>query len=171
MFRDALAYNLRRLTAFSGRESLDLFAPYAGAMFAFTQFAAILVLAAILLASMLHLYLSISVGGSFILVVALSAVAFCGLLAASVVRRLHDRGLSGLWGAAPLPFLTASFVIFPIIFSQFSSHKSFSNLFFVGFINNAVYLAVVCVLALQLFRRGDRIANRFGEPGSLRSGK
>ena len=98
-----------------------------------------------------------------------AVVAVClALLAGAVVRRLHDRGKSGLWGLTPLPFLFLAGVMMPNIFAQNPAHVvSFLLLFFALFINNAVYLGTLVYLVVILAGASVTGENRFGpRPGT-----
>jgi uncharacterized membrane protein YhaH (DUF805 family) len=169
MLRDALRYNLSRLATFSGRESRDLFLPYAGAAFGLTQIAGMLGLLPTMSSAFARINrfamehpdqatvavgpgsYSVTIHGDhpelipdltvFMFVVGASAAVFIVLVAAAVARRLHDCGRSGFWGLAPLPLLPSGFVIFSTMFNQFRTQTSPDmNLFFLGFANNGVYL-------------------------------
>ncbi len=72
-----------------------------------------------------------------------------GLLAAAVVRRLHDRGKSALWGLMPIPFIAFSSIAMPILFNQFSSGTPNMGLFFALGLSNILYLvALACLIVL-----------------------
>jgi uncharacterized membrane protein YhaH (DUF805 family) len=87
------------------------------------------------------------------------------LLAAAVVRRLHDRGRSGLWGLLPLPFLGVACAMLPRLFSSFSATDGPPlPLFFGLVVNNFLYLAALAILAVTLAGQGADEANRFGAP-------
>jgi len=87
------------------------------------------------------------------------------LLAAAVVRRLHDSGRSGVWGLLPLPFLTAGMVMMPRLFDQFAAGPEPDlGIFFAVFLNNLAYLAALGVLIVLLALRGTPGENRFGPP-------
>lgn len=96
--------------------------------------------------------------GAFAVIVAV----FIVLLAAAVVRRLHDRGKSGAWGLLPLPFLAAGFILMPRLFS---SAEPDMGLFGYLFLNNMIYLGLLVFLIIRLAKPGDRESNRYGEPG------
>jgi uncharacterized membrane protein YhaH (DUF805 family) len=87
------------------------------------------------------------------------------LLAAAVTRRLHDRGRSGAWALAPLPFLVFAAFAFPKLFEQESLDF---GLFGAVFLNNLLYLGVIGLLVLQLVGRGAAGDNRFGPPPAHR---
>jgi uncharacterized membrane protein YhaH (DUF805 family) len=92
---------------------------------------------------------------------AIVAVALVLLLAASVARRLHDRGWSGWWGLAPLPFLAAGLVFMPQVMTD---PERYIGLFFLLFLNNFVYLAALVALIVLLSLPGTLGPNRYGPP-------
>jgi uncharacterized membrane protein YhaH (DUF805 family) len=94
------------------------------------------------------------------------------LLAAAVSRRLHDRGLSGMWGLLPLPFLVAGLVMMPRIAGQMTAAQDPDlTAFFALFLNNMIYLATLGLLVFLLLKPGGAESNRFGaapvDPGQL----
>lgn len=86
------------------------------------------------------------------------------LLAAAVTRRLHDRGLPGFVGMAPLPFLAFGGYGMRRVMSDVTAGIEFPPLFIPVFINNVVYLAVLGGLVLVLAQAGQPRANRYGPP-------
>jgi uncharacterized membrane protein YhaH (DUF805 family) len=87
------------------------------------------------------------------------------LLAAAVVRRLHDCGRSGLWGLLPLPFLGTALVLFPRLWASFTGGgEPDLRLFFALFANNALYLGALGLLGVLLAGQGQAGNNRFGPP-------
>ncbi|HEX8258473.1 MAG TPA: DUF805 domain-containing protein [Allosphingosinicella sp.] len=84
-----------------------------------------------------------------------------GLLAAAVARRLHDTGRTGLWGLMPVPFILFSGAMMPRMFAEDGPR---SDLFFAVFVSNWLYLAALAWLALLLAKPGDPAGNRYG-PG------
>lgn len=84
------------------------------------------------------------------------------LLAAAVARRLHDRGRSGWWGKLPLPFLAAGYLLMPFLVSRFTQHAFDENLIVLLFANNAVYIAALIYLVVQLASAGTAGDNRYG---------
>jgi uncharacterized membrane protein YhaH (DUF805 family) len=70
------------------------------------------------------------------------------LLAAAVVRRLHDRDMSGLWGALPLPFLIAALAMMPGLFTRHSLDIGlFTALTACSLLYNATLIALIFLLA------------------------
>ena len=94
------------------------------------------------------------------------ALAAVMLLAAAVVRRLHDCDRTGTWGLLPLPFLAAAFILMPRMaggFADGGGEPDFS--LFVGlFLNNLVYLVALGVLIALCAQNGTAGENRFGPP-------
>lgn len=88
------------------------------------------------------------------------------LLAAAVVRRLHDSGRPGWVGLLPLPFLGTGLSAFWRVFDQFGRADALpdTGAFLLLFGNNVVYLATLAVLVVQLCRPSDPGPNRFGPP-------
>ena len=92
-------------------------------------------------------------------------VVAVGLLAAAVTRRLHDRALSGWWGAMPLPFLAFGTVaIRRFMTAGLSPAQPDLRLFGAIIINNALYLLALLALIVLLCLEGVPGPNRFGEP-------
>jgi uncharacterized membrane protein YhaH (DUF805 family) len=84
------------------------------------------------------------------------------LYAAAVVRRLHDRGMSGLWGLMPVPFLVYSCIQMP----RFSSSVGVGSqpdltIFFSIFVSNMFYLAALVTLIVLLAGASNPDRNRF----------
>lgn len=85
------------------------------------------------------------------------------LLAAAVVRRLHDRGKSGVWGLMPIPFIVFASVAMPTLFNQFGQGGTPDlGLFFALFFNNALYLASLVFLIVLLCGASAHGENRYG---------
>lgn len=85
------------------------------------------------------------------------------LLAAAVARRLHDRGLGGYWGLAPVLFLAIAFVGFPIIISDVMTTDTPNiGLFLLLFLNNMLYLVALAGLIFVLASPGTPRPNRYG---------
>ncbi|MFM5950063.1 MAG: DUF805 domain-containing protein [Novosphingobium sp.] len=90
------------------------------------------------------------------------------LLAAAIVRRLHDCDRTGAWGLLPLPFLATGFVMMPRMFDEISSGRGEPDIsqFLLLFFNNLIYLAALGVLIVLCARPGTPGKNRFGPPPS-----
>lgn len=96
------------------------------------------------------------------IIVAVSVV----LLAAAVSRRLHDRNMRGWIGLIPVIFLSIGLVMLPKIFDSFIAavpdEMPDMSHFALLFLNNAIYLASLAFLVVQLCLEGTRGENRFG---------
>ncbi len=102
----------------------------------------------------------------FVPVVAIVTLLSILMLAASVVRRLHDAGRSGRWGLLPLPFVATGIIAFWRLFDRFSQPGVAPDMapFLLLFGNNVAYLVALVVLVVQLCRPSDPGPNRFGPP-------
>lgn len=187
-FFHLLAYHVRSLARFSGRDSRPTFWPWAITL----ALAAMIAMSALMVPVMIGMtalarqypdqsrieigpgHYSVQIDGgvpgaaSLIapMVVGIAGIAaiIIPLVAASVARRLHDRGKSGAWGLLPLPFLTIAFLLFPRMFGSVGMESPPEGLFFAGVFNNFVYVAALGYLVVLLIRDGDRGANRYGPP-------
>lgn len=184
---ESISFNLRNLLNFRGREPRGRFWPYAGLIIALTVVAAYVVMRPEFTASLARMQEfalahpdqatiessgsshSISVRGfhpglmpdigAMLPGLGLVAVVAVPLLAASVARRLHDRGRTGWWGLLPLPFLAAGFLMTRSLFTL----SAFEPMLFVALLaNNLIYLGSGLFLIVQL--AGERQAgdNRYG---------
>lgn len=100
---------------------------------------------------------------AFFTAMAISVVAYIGLLAAAVSRRIHDLGKSALWGLMPVPFLLFGVVFFPIIMNDMmQSPEPNLGLFFLLFFNNMAYIVGLISLIVMLCLKGTLGPNRFG---------
>ncbi len=107
--------------------------------------------------------------GWFVGATAITGLLAIVLLAAAVVRRLHDSGRGGWWGALPLPFLVIGLVVMLHVFGTMGriAEPGFVPPFLpfvVLFANNMLYLGMLALLIVQLCRPSDPNANRFGLP-------
>lgn len=103
--------------------------------------------------------------GSMIYVIGLGAFVAVLLLAAAVVRRLHDCNRRGAWGLLPIPNLAISMFIMPGLFHGMAQGaepdlSSFLLLFF----NNLIYIVLLLVLVILCAQPGTVGENRFGPP-------
>ncbi len=91
------------------------------------------------------------------------------LLAAAIVRRLHDCNRTGTWAILPLPFLATGFVMMPRMFAGISSSRGEPDIsqFFMLFFNNLIYLATLGVLIVLCAQPGTSGENRFGPPPAV----
>jgi len=92
-----------------------------------------------------------------VIVVAVAVV----LLTAAVARRLHDRGRTGFWGLAPLPFFAFGSVMMPRVMTSATPDM---GLFFLMFFNNAIYIGSLVLLVVILAGPGSPAPNKFGNP-------
>lgn len=86
------------------------------------------------------------------------------LLAAAVVRRLHDRGVAGFRGLLPVPFLAIGMMMMPIVMGVFTTGTPRFDLFGLLFVNNMLYIVALVALIVLLAQPGSTRANRHGEP-------
>lgn len=156
-----------RLFDFKGREDRASFWPYAalvyGIMTVCTMIMMMLLMQPMTFSSdqtnSLMPDLSLFAGGML-----LTAVVALVLYAAAVARRLHDAGLSGLWGLMPLPFLIVSMVQMRNLFTSFGSGSVAMDGFYLIFFSNMIYILTIIALIVLLSRRSDPGPNRFGGP-------
>lgn len=83
------------------------------------------------------------------------------LLAAAVVRRLHDRDRSGWWGFIPLPFIVIGIFNMPLA-SDFMAGRPLTPLQSISLALSYGYWIALVVLVLLLVGKGDEGPNRFG---------
>lgn len=90
------------------------------------------------------------------------------LLAAAVVRRLHDRDRAGWWGLLPVPCTLAAILLAPVSVEGFrATTVAPPPILFAAFLNSMAYWVLFIVLIVILAREGTRGPNRFGpEPQS-----
>lgn len=75
------------------------------------------------------------------------------LLAAAIVRRLHDTGKAGWWALMPMPFIVYSTVMMPLMFDRASRPTSDDfplGLFFSVFLSNLLYMVALVTLIILL---------------------
>lgn len=85
------------------------------------------------------------------------------LLAAAIVRRLHDRDRSGLWGLLPLPFLAAIFALTATAGAPLGTLLQTRPALLVGAMAaGLLYAASTLYLLILLGGAGTAGANRFG---------
>jgi uncharacterized membrane protein YhaH (DUF805 family) len=162
----SLRHNLTSLTRFSGRDRRGLFWPYAGAVLAL-GFVAIGVVNSL---SFTAMFGQASLEATPQDDLALLAPFFWTMrLGAAVVRRLHDRGRSGLWAAPTAAFVALATILLPIAFGQLLTQSPPPTwalvLLGVLFINNVAYLASLLMLLILLVKDSDPGANRYGARG------
>ncbi|HKR25537.1 MAG TPA: DUF805 domain-containing protein, partial [Allosphingosinicella sp.] len=85
------------------------------------------------------------------------------LLAAAVVRRLHDRDRAGYWGLLPLPCTLAAILLAPVSMEGFRGPAAAAPpLLFATFLNGMAYWVLLIILIVMLAREGTSGPNRFG---------
>jgi uncharacterized membrane protein YhaH (DUF805 family) len=91
-------------------------------------------------------------------------IAFAGLIAASVTRRLHDRNRRGWWALVPFALLINGLVDMGILMSHLGPGNGDPpfGLFIALFVNNLLYLVTLALLVVQLALSGTIGDNRFG---------
>ncbi|MEO7366245.1 MAG: DUF805 domain-containing protein [Sphingomicrobium sp.] len=100
---------------------------------------------------------------TLLLVMAGIVVVFIALLAAAVVRRLHDRGSSGWWGLLPLPFLLFGLAGFGYFQSQIGSGgPPPMGLFMAIFFNNFIYIICLVILIVMLASKSNPAVKHYG---------
>jgi uncharacterized membrane protein YhaH (DUF805 family) len=169
-----IGHGLMGVARFSGRDTLGQFWVYTAFVFALLFVATIsAVLPPIAYAYVVDQAVSGPMGeagvnavpdirGILYPLMALAVLAVL-LLAAAVVRRLHDRDRAGIWGAIPLPFLAIGFTLTPGVFDSFAGGGE-PNVaaFFLLFFNNVAYLLSLLWLVILLVCAGTPGTNRFG---------
>lgn len=161
--------HFRRLTDFRGREDRASFWPYAALVYGLMTIGSV----AIMIVAMNSVMPGTSdgmaevsapafpdMGMFFVGIMILTAVAVL-LYAAAVARRLHDRGLSGLWGLMPLPFLLFSMIMMRDFFGSFGSAHPNIDRFSQIFTSNLIYMLTLLALIVLLARRSDPQPNRY----------
>lgn len=100
-------------------------------------------------------------GGPLVLAILVGIVFL--LLAAAVVRRLHDRDRSGLWGLLPLPFLAAIFALTATAGAPLGTLLQTRPALLVGAMTaGLLYVASTLFVLILLGGPGTAGANRFG---------
>ncbi|MGQ2991695.1 MAG: DUF805 domain-containing protein [Brevundimonas sp.] len=165
-----LAEHLRRLPDFSGRDRRGAFWPYVGVIVA----GGLVAMGLAMSAFVIPVLLAVEAGDTpNILVVmspfGLTVLAFVGLLAATVARRLHDRGLSGWWGLPPVLLLMVGVVAFgmemnAVLAGDDIEDEVFAGLFALLFLVNVLYIASLAALTILLCMPGQPRPNRYGPP-------
>lgn len=100
--------------------------------------------------------------GALVLPMAAINIVSVLLLAGAVVRRLHDRGRSGLWGLIPLPFLAVSVANMPAGVAIATGRADMTPLERAAASAGSLYWLALLVLIVLLVGDGTRGRNRFG---------
>jgi uncharacterized membrane protein YhaH (DUF805 family) len=194
----SIGYNLARLFTFSGRETRRLFWPYAIGVFLAGMLLNFMIVIPVLM-NMMEGLMAYSQQhpegppppqpgqlpalppelmpdfGSLILPSAVIALVSMLLLAAAVVRRLHDRDRAGWWGLLPVPFKLAGLAAGPAVTGALTHPPggtplaaTGSPLVMLGSLNSLAYWIAFIVLVVMLVGEGTRGPNRFGDdpPGA-----
>jgi len=184
----SIRYNLAWIASFSGRESRALFWPYAIFLFVLSMIAGVLAWVPALfdMLGRMERYLAEHPEGlptqpgpypgarllppelmpdvsATMLPMAIVNGVLVVLLAAAIVRRLHDRDKSGWWAALPLPFM---------IFGQVEGSKAATMMMggaqpdpavmLPAALNSLFYWAAFIALVVLLAQEGDVGPNRYG---------
>ena len=185
-----IGYHLARLARFSGRERIGRFWPWVAALMVLLALASAAVLVPMMLETMARMqrfaaehpelttveqgpgHYSIEIQGyhpelfpdltNAVIGMAGLVAIFVLLVAAAVVRRLHDRGRRGIWALPPLLFLAMGMALFPSLMRSFAGPAPDLGLFGLLFANNVAYLATLALLIVQLAGRGSDGPNRYG---------
>ena len=187
MILASLRHNLANLFRFSGRESRALFWPYAIAIFLLSVAAYIMLFVPIVMDMMTRTmaYAQAHPEGfpktapgqppvlppellpdfsRMAIPSALVGIAAILLLAAAVVRRLHDRDKTGWWGALPLPFKAIALLIAPAAAKTMTTYPPTSSpLATLSSLNGLCSLVASIVLIVLLVGEPSRGPNRFGD--------
>jgi uncharacterized membrane protein YhaH (DUF805 family) len=191
MIGRSLGHNLARLLDFSGRESRRLFWPYALIVFVAGMVANLLLILPVIVAAMQRTFLYLKQHpegfpqpapgaparlppelmpdmGPVMVGMGVVGLLTLLLLAAAIVRRLHDRDRTGWWAMLPVPFQLAAFVTGPATYrAAIQGPAAPSGLALVGQLNTLAYWAAFITLLVMLVGESKRGANRFGEAESL----
>lgn len=183
----AVRHNLAGLLRFSGRESSAVFWPYAIAAFVLSvaiDMAMMMTVIANMITRIQH-YLIVHPEGlpkprpgepptlppelmpdmtGLALPMAAVNAGLMLLLAAAVVRRLHDRDRTGLWALLPIPFsiigMINSKAAFGYAMGQHQLGRTQSLLFAIGPLSWVTLIILIVMLAGD----GTKGPNRFGPP-------
>jgi uncharacterized membrane protein YhaH (DUF805 family) len=181
MFLGSLRHCLAGLLRLSGRDSRAQFWPYASTLFLLSMVAMQLCMSRLM--SGFAAYAAahpersdgfgrtaihatppqvLAVMQNILTTVSVIAAIFIALVGAAVVRRLHDRGRTGLWGLLPVVFLATGIFGMGRMFGQVGPAGPNPGIFFLIFVNNLVYL--VALVALVVFLAGPGMAgpNEYG---------
>lgn len=84
------------------------------------------------------------------------------LLAAAIVRRLHDRDRTGLWALMPLPFMLISILYMPAAMAVAMGRRDLPPLEMAASSAGSFYMLTLIVLIVLLVGSGTDGPNRFG---------
>jgi uncharacterized membrane protein YhaH (DUF805 family) len=161
--------HFRKLVDFKGREDRASFWPYAAVVYCIMTVGFSAVTMPMMQSTMRATSDPATKGGTpalpdmgyfFTALMVMTAIAVV-LYAAAVVRRLHDGGLSGLWGLMPLPFLLFGIIRMRGFFESFASAQPDVARFNQIFVGNMIYILTLIALIVLLARRSDPAPNRY----------
>ena len=174
----SIAYNLRRLIDFRGRESQILFWPYAGFIYGLTTVVTTgLTMFPIMETTMRAMQqvaaaanqggnaepafikspemLMPDMSGLAIPIIAVDLLAIA-LLASAIVRRLHDKDRSGFWALLPLPTTLLGLALMPASLDEmFVTGREPSPLLALVMLNNVVSFGLLILLVVMLVGKGS----------------
>ena len=187
MILTSIRHNLANLFRFSGRESRALFWPYAIAIFLLSVAAYIALFVPIVMDMMTRTMAYAQAHpeglpkaapgqppvlppelmpdfGRMAIPSMLVSLAAILLLAAAVVRRLHDRDKTGWWGALPLPFKAIGVALAPMVTKAMTTYPPTpSPLATLSSLNGLCSLVASIVVIVLLVGEPSRGPNRFGD--------
>jgi uncharacterized membrane protein YhaH (DUF805 family) len=174
------------LARFSGRDTPGQFWPWAILIFVLGTIAAMFVMVPAILRSMLAMFQMLDARrhpagepvppevleafmaqygaelGALWLPMAAINFGSALLLAGAVVRRLHDRDRTGLWGLMPLPFMAISLANMPAAAAMMTGGANLTPLERAASSAGSLYMLALIVLIVLLVGDGTRGPNRFG---------
>jgi uncharacterized membrane protein YhaH (DUF805 family) len=147
--------NLSGLLDFSGRQSRKCFWPWFGVVFSVSLVILVIIILSITLTGLWNIQLRemASISGICIIFAVI-------MLSASITRRLHDLGISGVWAIIPLALLVASYGASfhsDVTFGERGGSDSMSLLTVIF-----LYDVSVVILIVFLAMPGGSGDNRFG---------
>lgn len=156
--------HFRRLFQFNGREDRASFWPYAALVYGIMTIGSVLAMVPVFLPTTFTSDQVAPAMPNLLMIVdgmMLTALLCVRLYAAAVARRLHDGGLSGLWGLVPLPFLLFSMTRMRNVFHELDRMQQSMRSFESIFVSNLLYMLTIIGLIVLLCRRSDPRPNRF----------
>ena len=196
-FLASIRYNLAHLARFPGRETRGEFWPYVAFLFILQTIVVFAILVPIVVDMMVRVQrfviehpqglppanagpgpygpgmpvlppeLMPDFAGMMMPMAALN-LAFVLLVGAAVVRRLHDRDMSGLWALLPLPFMILGQILAPKIFAAFTAPgPPDSQTFLLIQLNALLFWAALIILIVLLAQPGTEGPNRYGPESQL----
>jgi uncharacterized membrane protein YhaH (DUF805 family) len=93
---------------------------------------------------------------------ALVNLVFVLLLAAAVVRRLHDCDRTGLWALLPVPFMALGQLKAPQMTAMFTGGLPDERMMSLMMLNSLFYWIALIALIILLVLEGTNGPNRFG---------